>query len=195
MSHKYSPRCLPSVSRDLYATDNEPDDSKWYNAFLENLQKNSMPSQSSIYDDIAAIMNNKSKFSNVEEAVNDMRQRTGLDTFLKIKASLQQLPEIFQKIPRMKAFIDNFIEARPGTSVESVVHDLLKLDDIREQLPNKTDVEPDVRAYINGKIAEIGMKKVDTNSADMHLGKVEQSQDIVVDDPLAICEPTKQNSF
>src|SRR5882757_8278629 len=117
-NNKYSRRTIPSVSR-------EDSSASWIDDFLGNLEKESTKSQSqaqrSIYEDISAIIGNtKSKFSNVEEVVQDLKERTGLSALLKVKASLEQStykePEIFKQIPEMKTFIDNYTAARMGTS-------------------------------------------------------------------------------
>lgn len=192
MSNKYSARSLPSVSRDdsfIEQSDNRVP--SWYNDFISNLEKNSTQSQKSIYDEINSIMGyQKSKFSNVEEIVNDLKERTGLKAFLDAKqiiASTKE-PEIFNKVPEMKVFIDNFVADRPGTSIESVVHDILRIDTIRDLLPERTDVDDDVKSYINTRIME-SRQFSDINKVDMHIGKVDHSAPSVSDDPLAICEP------
>jgi hypothetical protein len=191
MSKKYSARSLPSV----YSDGTPPSSSSWYDDFLGNLEKSSVQSQHSIYDEINAIIGNtKSKYSSVEEAVQDMCERTGLNKVMSAKeaiASIQE-PVIFKKIPEMKTFIDNFIEDRPGTSVESVIHDLMKIDVIRNKLPDRSDVEDDVRVYINKRIGETKSHQTDLNKVDLHMGKVDQSTPTVGDDPLAICEPSQR---
>jgi hypothetical protein len=193
MHKKYSARSLPSVYKgdSSFGEKSSGTDSSWYNDFISNLEKSSVQSQRSIYDDIAAIMDGtKSKYSSVDEAVLDMQERTGLKAFL-TTASTQE-PAIFQKIPEMKVFIDNFVKDRPGTSVESVIHDLLKLDSIRDLLPDRADVENDVRVYINHQLGQSRTQNKDLNKVDLHIGKVDQSTPAVSDDPLAICEPVKQ---
>lgn len=190
MSDKYSRRSLPSV----YREESSVDSSSWYNEFVGNLQKSSVQSHESIYDQISAIIGNtKSKYSSVEEAVQDMRERTGLNTILTAKQALAaiQEPEIFKQIPEMKTFIDNFVEDRPGTSVESVIHDLMKIDSIRDRLPDRADVEDDVRIYINRRLADAKTHQTDLNKVDMHIGKVDDSTPTSGDDPLAILEPMK----
>lgn len=193
---KYNARYLPVVSRDD-PYPNEPSDvtaaPSWYNDFITNLKRNSTAhSSSSIYDEISAIMGNtKSKFSNVEEVVQDMKERTGLAQLLtarEVMAAIQE-PAIFQTVPELKIFIDNFVDDRPGTSVESVIHDLLKIDSIRNKLPDKSDVDNDVRIYINQRLGNSASAPSDTNKVDMHIGKVDHSVDTVSDNPLSMCEP------
>ncbi len=196
MSNRYSRRAIPSVNRADAPAD-------WIDDFIGNLEKESTKSQSqaqrSIYDDISAIIGNtKSKFSNVEEIVQDLRERTGLNALLKAKASLEQTtykePEIFQQIPEMKTFIDNYTAARMGTSVASVMHELMKLDSIRDKMPEGSDIGDDVQTYISRKIGENLSHSPDLNQVDLGLGKVDHSAPATTDDPLAICEPFKTTS-
>lgn len=180
---KNSGRTLPSVYRDN--TDSSLEDS-----FISNLQQNATRSPQSIYEEISSILGNtKSKYSSVEEAVQDMKERTGLKAYLEATAS-NELPEVFAEIPEMRTFIDNFVKDRPGTSIESVVHDLLKIDSIRDRLPERSDVTDDVRRYINDKIAE-SLGKKDFNRVEVNLGKADNNSDTVSDDPLGACEPSK----
>jgi len=197
MSNKYSRRALPSVSRDDSSAEKSANNPSWIDDFIGNLEKTSVQSQSqaqrSIYDDISAIIGNtKSKFSNVDEAVKDLKERTGLNALLRVKASLDSEPESFKTIPEMKVFIDNYVADRPGTSVESVCHELMKLDDVRNKLPDRSDVDDGVKAYISKRIGEATMQQADHNKVDLHLGKVDQSAPATTDDPLSICEPFKQ---
>lgn len=179
-------RTMPIIQKD----DQQSSDN-WYNSFVSNLESNKI--SSSIYDEISAILGNtKPKYSNIEEAIQDMKDRSGLSKFLNTKQVLAFIkePAIFQKIPEMKIFIDNFIEDRPGTSIESVVHDLLKINSIKDKLPSKTDVDDDVKAYINDKINMVDKQNAD-NNLNFDLGKTNTTNPIVVDDPLAICDPAK----
>lgn len=197
-NNKYSRRALPSVSRDDSFVEKSASNPSWIDDFLGNLEKASTQSQSqaqrSIYDDISAIIGNtKPKFSNVEEAVKDLRDRTGLSALLQARASVTvQEPEIFKDIPEMKVFIDNYTADRGGTSVASVMHELMKLDSVRNKMPEGSDIGEDVQAYISRKIGETLSHNPDHNQVDLGLGKVDQSAPATTDDPLAICEPFKQ---
>jgi hypothetical protein len=106
------------------------------NDFIANLEKLSVQpmNNKSTFDTINQILGNKSKYSTVDEAVLDMQKRTGLFDFLQAKKASQQLPEIFNEIPEMKTFIDNYVQDRPGTSIESVVHDLVKVNAVKSKL-------------------------------------------------------------
>lgn len=194
-NNRYNARALPVISRDTSYTE-EPYNGEmpaWYNEFVKNLEVQSTKSQRSIYDQITSILgNSKSKFSSVDEVVEDLKHRTGLKAFLQAKQANMSEPKIFSEIPQMKIFIDNFISDRPGTSIESVVHELLRIDTIRDKLPSKIDIDDDVKAYINVRIGESKERSTpDVNNVNMNLGKVEPSNDIDVDNPFQSCEPTK----
>lgn len=187
-------RQLPSIQRESNSSD-----SPWLDAYLEQLKQGAQSLQSSysIYEEINAIIGNaKPKFSSVEEAVKDLRERTGLSAFLDAKkaiAFIQNEPEIFKKIPEIKIFIDNFIDDHPGTSVDSVVHDLMKIEDIRQKL-NGAELDESVKIYINNKLGEVQADSTDHNQVNHDIGKVDQAahNQNVIDDPFAICEPSNQ---
>jgi hypothetical protein len=144
-----------------------------YAQAMENLEKSSVKSRQedqSLYDQISAIIGNKSKFSTVEECVEDLKHRSGLTAFLAAKQASDN-SETFQKSPVLKNFIDNYIDAHPGSSVESVIQAALKIPQIVEVLPLPDDVPDDVKQYINHKLGEVDLGN--TNNEDAHLGKVD----------------------
>ena len=202
MAGKYFGRSLSNVSRDTYAVDHGEKQPSWFNDFVSNLEKVSVKSKKNDYsmiDQINNILGNKSKYSNVEEAVLDMQKRTGLFDFLQSKKASQnsvQEPEIFKTIPAMKMFIDNYVESRPGTSIESVVHDLLRIKSIKEVLPEKNDVPEAVRYYINNKIKSFKTSHPESDAENMQLGKLDLqlNDDMAKDnDPFGGCTPNKND--
>ena len=181
-------RHLPSVYRhgnDIGQNGSTP---SWYSDFVDNLQKNSYNGSSSIYEEISSILGNtKPKYSSVEEAVQDMKDRSGLGKYLESLKATASDENLLNDIPELKVFIDNFVEGRPGTSIDAVVHDLLKIDSIRNKLPDKNDVGDGIKKYINQQIAQHTANKPE--DINMDIGKVEQSTDMPIDDPLGLCEP------
>lgn len=137
-----------------------------------------------LFNQINRIINNThSKFSNVEDAVQDLTQRTGLTEFLarQKRASL----EIFQQVPQLKTFIENYVELHPGSSVEAVVQAALKFPDISAALPSVNDLDDEVKKYIN---QQLGENKLQKNPGENHqLGK----QDLNIDNNLM----TENNPF
>jgi hypothetical protein len=63
----------------------------WLKQFEANLQKTSVqPRGNSVYDEVSAIMNTKSKYPSVQAAVDDMMHRSGLITYLKVSEGNEQ---------------------------------------------------------------------------------------------------------
>lgn len=181
---KKSYRNSPAFSRD----DNTkaPD---WFKDFANNLEKNSVQPKSNTYDQIADILGIKSRYSSVEEAVSDMRKRVGLDVLL-AKASFES-PKAFEVLPKTKIFVDNFIADRPGVAIEAVVHALEKF--FGGQLGQEY-LDDSLRAYINKKIMENEQFTDNSDSDDMHLGKVDTditNADDLNSDVFQGCTPTK----
>jgi hypothetical protein len=196
MSNKYFTRNSSIISRDNSSFDRGDKTPSWFNDFANNLEKESAKPKSqdySLFDQINSILGNKSKYSTVAEAVEDMQRRTGLfDILQKKQASKSQYEniQIFKDVPDLKTYIDNYVDDRPGTSVESVVNDLLKIRTIKEKLPQSDDVPLEVKHYINDKIMEVDERLPKNESDSLELGKLDLTQDTgVVDDPLGICMP------
>lgn len=191
------------ISRDVGAYDAGDREPSWFQDYVKNLEKEAVKSKRedySLFDQINSILGNKSKYSNVEEAVLDMQRRTGLFDLLKQKKEAQAViskkyenSKIFQEIPNMKIFIDNYIEGRPGTSVDAVVHDLLRDPTIKEKLPSGDDVPVEVRHYINDKLLESKIMHPESGEENLELGKVDLSTDdnSSDNDPFASCMPAK----
>jgi hypothetical protein len=205
MTKHYS-RSQSVVSRDTSFSEVNSKEPSWFSDFVSNLEKESAKSKKddySIYDQINSILGNKSKYSTVEEAVLDMQKRTGLTDLINQKKQAQdqttnkhQKSKMLNDIPQLKTFIDNYVEDRPGASVESVVHDVLKVKSIKDKLPDGDDLPDDVRHYINDKITEVNMLNPKTNEEDLDLGKLDMSSSdentSADNDPFGGCEPVKK---
>lgn len=203
MSQKYG-RSQSSIHRDSSSFDTGDKTPSWFNDYVANLEKNAVKSKKddyNLFDQINSILGNKSKYSSVEEAVLDMQKRTGLYDLLNQKK--QAAAEVDEKhkdsqflndIPSLKMFIDNYIDAHPGTSVDAVIHDLLKIRSIKDKLPEGDDVPGEIKHYINDKIGELRMQNPSSSSEDFNLGKVDLSADDNVSEdnnPFGGCEPVK----
>lgn len=82
MSNKYS-RHQSIINREA---DAHIDEDHWLKQFEKNLQKSAVQSRrvdDSLFNQINSIMNNKSKYTSVSSAVEDMMQRSGLTDHLK----------------------------------------------------------------------------------------------------------------
>jgi len=211
-------RHTPVISRDYsFATERKSEhEPEWYANFIDGLEKNSVKSRKddySLYDQINSIVSDKgSKFSSVEAKVSDMVERTGLKKMLaqitndtkqqlnaKAQLTMQEaaVPQVktFASIPELKTFIDNYIDGHKGTSVEAVIHDALKINQIRKKLEIEDTLPEEVQHYISFKIGEASKDNNQSHQNDNQLGKVDTSVDKnVVDDPLMICQPARDGS-
>jgi hypothetical protein len=79
-SNSRQPRHQSVISRQSEADNN---DDHWLKQFENTLHKNSVQPRSNIYEEISSIMNNtKSKFHSVQEKVNEMLDRSGMQQYL-----------------------------------------------------------------------------------------------------------------
>ena len=196
MSNRYYTRNQSIISRDDSAIESRDKTPSWFNDFANSLEKESAKPKSqdySLFDQINNILGNKSKYSTVAEAVEDLQKRTGLYDFLQKKQANNNKYsniQIFKDIPILKIYIDNYIDDRPGTFVSAVIHDLMKIKSITEKLPQSGDLPEEVKRYISDKIAEAKESIKQNDSEYMNLGRLDLSNDIdVVDDPLGGCMP------
>lgn len=203
MAQKYYGRAT-SISRDMSSYDSGGNAPSWFGEFVDNLEKAAVKSKKddhNLFDQINNILGNSSKYSNVEEAVLDMQRRTGLLELLRQKKQAQLLTDkkyenskLLTEIPQLKTFIDNYVEPRPGTSVDAVVHDLLKIKSIKDKLPEGDDVPEEIRRYINDKITEVNMEHPSSTGSDLDLGKLDLSTNDNTasdNDPFSGCMPAK----
>lgn len=211
MSKPYYTRGVPMVSRDEDTREApESHRSDWFSEFAARLAKEAATPaarptgkpEPSLYDQISQILGaqpKKTKYSSVEDAVSDMRRRTGLTELLAKQAQdaseSGDTPELFTAVPDARVFIDNYIEDRPGTSVDACVAAMMRIPSIKSQLPDVDDVAEDVKRYINAKLSE--QERLNPQpSLGQGIGKADVSK---VDDasmardnnPFGGCEPVK----
>lgn len=191
------------VSRDTSDVEVGRKTNSWFDEYASKMEKDAVRSKSqdhAMFDQISSIIGKKSKYSTVQEAVLDMQKRTGLTEFLNKKKEAQEHLDkehvdnkYLNEIPELKIFIDNYVNDRPGTSVEAVVHDIMKLKSITDHLPDVGDVPLEVKKYINDKIAE--SKSFNTSEdVNLNIGKLDVSKDDTGsdNDPFASCLPAKE---
>jgi hypothetical protein len=190
-------RYMPVITRDTIAADNHEKHPSWFSDFIEKIEIEAAKSKQddyAMFEQINSILGNKSKYSTVEEAVEDMKNRTGLSQYLQQIKSAGEVKDLFVEIPSLKLYIDNYIKDRPGTSVDAVVHDLLRITMIRNALPEGDDVPESVKRYINDKIAESKREHGHSAGEDMQLGKLDLSIDQNTsrdNNPFSGCEPNR----
>ncbi len=183
MKNKYSPRLNGIISRDTDSRDNETKLPSWLENFAKDLQKTSVQSRQqdeSTYDQISNILGNKSKFSSVEEAVQDMRRRTGFEAFINAKSEKENnkkiaenvQPALFSELPKVKIFIDNYIQDRPGTAIEAVIH---ALEQYFSKELSQEHLDDSLRRYIDSKILETKNLNPDDQNNDLNIGKLDKN--------------------
>jgi hypothetical protein len=156
-----------------------------------NILDNNNPKTKTSFDaieQINRILGNKSKYSTVDEAVLDMQKRTGLYDYLR---KVQASSNIMEEIPMIKTYVDNYVEDHPHASVFSIIHDMVKIQQIRNKLPTTDDVPPEVYKYINDKLTELESRYRDKNDSNQ-IGKVDVSVDDNIfkdNNPFSGCEP------
>ncbi|SRR5258708_796501 len=185
MSNKYHGRSTSVISRDTSYIESSNKEPSWFSDFVNNFEKEAVKSKKedySLFNQINSILGNKSKYSSVEEAVLDLQRRTGFLELIKQQKQAQlntdnkyEKSQIFSEIPSLKIYIDNYVKDRPGTSVDAVVHSLLKITSIKDKLPQGDDVPEEVKHYINDKILE--SKSMHPNEESLELGKLDLSTD------------------
>lgn len=125
-------RYQPSITRN---SDENISEDHWLKQFEKSLQKGAVQPrvQQSLFDQINSIMNQTSKHSSVEAAVEDMKERSGLTAYLKqsevenssdvvkkasdenqAKTKKSKLPSVIQKFPTVLRTLENCIRDSKG---------------------------------------------------------------------------------
>lgn len=177
----YSKRTQPSISHKEYSDD------EWLNEFANHLDKNSTQSKrysDSIYEQLSSIIKgNKPKYPNVEAAVKDMRERTGLAEFTKqLKAEQNKSQnktasenldvELFKKTPQLKQTIDNYIKDTRGNLLVPEILDRIKSIHRKDISDNADWSNPSLLTYIYKRNNEEKKQHPD-NSNYNELGKID----------------------
>lgn len=193
-------------------------DSSLSDEIIKSLTKtsvNSVKDDGELFGQINSILGTKSKYSTVQEAVEDMQKRSGLSHYLSLNASSSevkkeasddlevtldpvfdknQMPKLLQEKPQVKGLIDNFITSRMGhvhvQAVVDKVSTLFKSDGISsDEFEDKH-----LRKYINDMIIEEKKKHSSdsANSSYSEMGKADFStSDNDNHDAFKLLEPAK----
>jgi hypothetical protein len=167
-------------------------DDYWFKQYQKMLDKNAVQPLSktkSIYDQISAIINKKSKFPSVEAAVKDMQERSGIIAYWeklskKSNVNLKKAdvettePEILKKFPNIKKTLENYIRDTKGNldlpAIIEKVKTIHKLDG-----PQSKDWEDENFIRFVYKMNFDEKSKYDQNSSDFaNLGKLDRDNDI-----------------
>lgn len=192
MIKKQGYRTMPIVERSRDDIEQSPALPSWMKDFAKNLEKTSVQPyrDESIFDQISSVMNGtKPKYSNVEDAVRDMQERSGLSAYknkveaqgkTQKKAQHAQPTEqtqqadvnLFKLKPQIKDTFDNYIEDTNGNlSIPSIVEKIKSIhqNDISDD--SSWDDESLLK-YINTKNIEVKKKHPNTEENNANLGKL-----------------------
>lgn len=198
MATKYT-RHQPSVIRE---SDSASSEDNWMHQLAKNLETNAVEprNQKSMYDQINNIMNTKkSKFSSVDDAVQDMRERSGLKAYLdKVKSAAARkaaktaqvqvpqtpqasTPTIFTQAPMVKNTLENFVRETRGNATVSAT--LEKIKEIhRMDVPDPKDWEDENLIKYISNLKQTEKAKYPQNDAEyMELGKAPRLLDKDID--------------
>jgi hypothetical protein len=185
---KYT-RHHPSIIRESDSSD------YWMDQLGKNLERSAVEprNQQSVYDQINSIMSNKkSKFSSVEDAVQDMRERSGLTAYLeKVKKAAASYaakvaqnnaePIIFTSVPSVKVTLDNFIrETRGNATVPAILEKIKEIHRTDVTDPKKWEDDNLVR-YISDLNYKEKQKYPKNDAEYAELGRSPRGQDNDID--------------
>lgn len=204
---KYS-RYNSIVSRN---SDENVSEDHWLKQFEKTLQKGAVQSVSkdSFYDQINAIIGGtKSKYSSVDAAVEDMKERSGLSAYLnKIKTSEDNIknkiasdnqdafdkkipvegdlkivvPLVIRKCPHVESTLRNFISATRGNSSIPAIIDKIKSIH-KSDVSNAEDFDSnDFMRYVSRLNLDEKTKNPSTYENNHNLGKLDDLNDYDVD--------------
>jgi hypothetical protein len=129
------------------ASDSSYDECHWLKQFEDKLLKTSVQSKSNdVYDQITSIMNSKSKYSSVQEAVSEMMNRSGLNDYLnknkiaeaqdssssskspELQTKEYKMPLVIQMHPDILNTLENIItDSKGNKSVPTILNKLHSL--------------------------------------------------------------------
>jgi hypothetical protein len=208
---KKSSRSLPIIERSSNTLEDSPVLPQWMRNLADTLQKQSVQPyrNESLFDQISSVMNGtKSKYLNVEEAVRDMQDRSGLLAYKnKIEAQKNTPPKIAQMAetpnkteairlfgdkPQIKDTFDNYIEDTNGNlTIPGIVERIRSI--------HRGDVSDDsmwedenLLQYVNSKNIEVKKKYPSSEADSSNLGRLthfDEDSDPSDDDPFFALTP------
>jgi hypothetical protein len=162
---------------------------EWMNELQNNLEKGAVQSREkdkSLYDQINNIINNKSKYPSVQAAVEDMKERSGLTTYLKNKnikkasdnnqvidkkVDLQIIPTIIKTRPDIENTFKNCIQDSKGNlSIPSIISRVKNIHN-QDASDDKDWDDPKLIVFIARLNLEEKAKDSESNRTYNNLGK------------------------
>lgn len=190
-------RHQPVISRNA---DESIDEDHWLKQFQKSLQKDAVQPRSvdsSLFDQISNIMNGKPKYTSVQSAVEDMKNRSGLTAYLeKIKTSetsnetakvaassekqKKNSPKVLEKKPSIANTIENIIRETKGNL--PVIAVIEKVKSIHHNDVADDTAWDDDNLLLHVSDLNLKAKKDNHQSDDSHnLGKTDLSNNTDVD--------------
>lgn len=189
---KLSQRSMPIITRESYNVENSPAAPAWVNEFSTALanafQKSSVevyrPEASTVYDQISSIMGKKPKYSTVEAAVEDMKERSGLTAYLmkvqsaegpttdtKKRAQIKPVA-IFEQVPQIKSTVDNYLEDTNGNLSLPAIIEKIKSIHKPDVMEESAWDDPAFLQYISDQNTRVKQKYPNNDSDYVNLGKI-----------------------
>lgn len=157
-------------------------DQFWTNEIEKSLEKTAVQPKrvdDSVFNQINSIMNNKSKYSSVEEAVIDMMQRSGYSDYKKVSSNDSSNRKSASTEPRLfeteigndiKNFIENKVKSSRGQfDVGAIIGDIKTVFG-NQIIDKKLLDDPVLSIYIN-EANKAEMKDSPKDSVNLNMGK------------------------
>jgi hypothetical protein len=159
------------------------------NELKNNLEKDAVQSREkdkSLYDQINNIINNKSKYPSVQAAVEDMKERSGLNTYLKNKnikkasdnnqvidkkVDLQIIPTIIKARPEIESTFRNCIQDSKGNLSIPAIISRVKGIHSQDASDDKDWDDPKLTVFVAKLNLEEKAKDGESNKFYNNLGK------------------------
>jgi hypothetical protein len=194
MTKKYANRSMPIITRQSYDVEQAPRLPNWIDEFASALEKQSVQSAKSdrsLFDQISSIMGRKSKYTSVEAAVEDMKERSGMKKFqndLQVKGTdsgskknAETNVDLFKKVPQIKETVDNYITDTHGNLPLPAIVEWIKSIH-RSDVVDQSDWDnPNFLRYLNEKNISEKKKYPNQDSSHSNLGKIPTFNDDEID--------------
>lgn len=176
---KYSNRSLPYVVKESDNIDHSPVTPNWLSNYAKALQKISVEPirEISVYDQISSIMGRKSKHATVDDAVKDMKERSGLTAYLqtqsdgKLQSKASETVKLFEIVPQVKTTMDNCIEDSKGNLPIPAIIERVKSIHRFDVADDTVWDEDNLLKYINSKNILVKQNHPDMDNNHANLGR------------------------
>lgn len=173
-------------------SDSQFDEDNWMSKLQQSLLKEAVQPKAideSMFDQINAIMNNKSKYTSVAAAVEDMKERSGLKAYLankvsqeteapkKIASENKNQPTLFQKCPQIKQTFENVIRDTKGNLSLPAIIDRVRSIHGKDASDSKDWDEDNLMRFVSRENLKEKQNSPDTFELNNHLGEQDTHYD------------------